>query len=100
MPYSNLIRKRPVSKNKGKFKIPNLEHRVVLTSAKGENTEFFTLIKDEFYKNFTTIQDKKIAKLTRDQVEKGELSQLKEDKNEWSSGICNNAGGPRGYHAE
>ena len=32
--------------------------------------------------------------------EKGELSQLKEDKNEWSSGICNNAGGPRGYHAE
>ena len=31
---------------------------------------------------------------------KGELSQLKEDKNEWNSGICNNVGGPRDCHAE
>ena len=32
--------------------------------------------------------------------EKGELSKLKEDKNEWNSAVCNNVDGPRDYHAE
>lgn len=65
---------------KGKFKIPNLEQRVVLTSNKGENTEFFALIKDEFYKNFTTIQDKKIAKLTQEY--KKRLVEILKDRTE------------------